>query len=368
MDLINATKMKAGYTLAVQPDGREMLVVVVKGTFLLPQRGRPASLAGDQVELVESDVFAGEPGYSAPVYEMDFAPRKPRCDVLLNGSAYAPGGKPVERLTVSLRVGSVKKSFDVVGPRTWHAQLLGVIPGRPQSFTRLPLSYACAFGGIDRSHPDPARHRWYPSNHAGVGYRADAAAKALDGEPLPTTEESGRPVTQPHGNYRPMAFGPVGRAWQPRAKWAGTYDQRWVDHVFPYLPQDFDDRYYQSAPDDQQTDYLHGGEEVELVNLTPEGRAAFKLPVIDVPIRYYLRHGQQQVAGGTLDTVVLEPDLGRFCLCWRSQLPLRRNLFEVEQVLVGERSPAWHRARRFGKTYCGSLRELAAWTKAGKVD
>jgi len=45
------------------------------------------------------------------------------------------------------------------------------------------------------------------------------------------------------------------------------------------LPADFDERYYQSAPPDQQTDYLRGGEEVELVNLrATAGRAAFKIP------------------------------------------------------------------------------------------
>ena len=25
-----------------------------------------------------------------------------------------------------------------------------------------------------------------------------------------------------------MAFGPIGRAWQPRLKYAGTYDQKWL--------------------------------------------------------------------------------------------------------------------------------------------
>ena len=45
-----------------------------------------------------ADTFTGEPGFSAPVYEVDFAPRKPRCDVLLVGSAYAPEGRPATRV------------------------------------------------------------------------------------------------------------------------------------------------------------------------------------------------------------------------------------------------------------------------------
>ena len=36
MELLNATKMTAGYTMGMRPDGRELLVVVVKGTFAIP--------------------------------------------------------------------------------------------------------------------------------------------------------------------------------------------------------------------------------------------------------------------------------------------------------------------------------------------
>ena len=119
MELVNATPMEAGYTLAMQGDGRELLVLVVKGTFIIPHKGERSRLADEQVPLVETDVFTGEPGFSAPLYEIDFARRKQHCDVILNGSAYAPGGRPTERVKVSLRVGSWRKSFDVVGNRIW---------------------------------------------------------------------------------------------------------------------------------------------------------------------------------------------------------------------------------------------------------
>jgi hypothetical protein len=53
-----------------------------------------------------SDVFFGEPGLSAPKYEVDFAPRKPRCDLLLNATAYAPEGRTAEHVTVGVRIGT----------------------------------------------------------------------------------------------------------------------------------------------------------------------------------------------------------------------------------------------------------------------
>ena len=69
-----------------------------------------------------------------------------------------------------------------------------------------------------------------------------------------------------------MALGPLGRHWQARVGFAGRYDDAWLAERFPFLPTDFDERYFQSAPADQWTDHLRGGE-VLLLNLTGEERA-----------------------------------------------------------------------------------------------
>src|SRR5262249_21923513 len=154
------------------------------------------------------------------------------------------------------------------------------------------------------------------------------------------------------------AFGPVGRAWQPRAGFAGTYDQHWLDNVFPFLPGDFDERYYQAAPADQQVGYVTGGEEVTLTNLTPQGRCSFTLPTLKVPVTFFLKNYEQTEIDAIADTLVIEPDLGRFLLLWRASMPLRRNMFEVAQVVVGRMPGGWYRAREFGKTYYPSLKAL----------
>ena len=373
MELINATGMQAGYTMGIQPDGRELLVVVVKGTFTIPTDGKEPTLAAEQVPLVEADVFTGEPGLSAPLYESDYAPRKPRCDVLLNGSAYAPGGKPTDRVTVSFRVGTVHKSFDVVGKRFWKTGILLIGATAPEPFTVMPISYNNAFGGVDRSQEDPLKHRWYPTNHAGVGYHDCLDSKFIDGKPLPNTEETGKKVTHPHGNYKPMAFGPIGRAWQPRPKYAGTYDQDWLENHFPFLPGDFDERYYQSAPSDQQIEYPGGGEEIELVNLSAQRRCVIRLPDLTIPVVFISRRSRESSSSAFVDTVVLEPDSERFLLVWRTALPLCRNIFEIIQCTVGLLPKGWYRARATGKTYYASLREFAAaprdpFERSGEVE
>jgi hypothetical protein len=342
MQLINATKLPAADTVALRPDGREVLVVVVKATFRMPEfHDQAPVLADDQVPLVTTDAFTGEPGSSAPLYEMDFASRKPRCDVLFNGSAYAPGGKPTKRVPVQLRVDTLAKSFDVVGNRLWRAGRMSLTATAPQPFVRMPISYDNAFGGVDKPAEDLSTWRWYPLNHAGVGYHENTSRKLIDGRSLPNTEQRGREISDPKSAYRPMALGPVGRAWQPRVKFAGTYDRQWLETKFPFLPDDFQETYHQAAAVDQQMDYPIGGEEVELTNLTSQGRTAFRLPTMSVPFLFYCRNGERRNVFGTIDTLLLEPDEGRFAMCSRVCMPLRRNLDEIRHVVIGPMPAGW---------------------------
>jgi hypothetical protein len=358
MELINATKMRAGYTMGMEPSGRQLLVVVVKGTFTFPENGRDTALARDQAALIEADIATGEPGFSAPAYESDYAPRKPRCDVLLNGSAYAPGGRPAERVTVSLQVGQVLKSFDVVGDRVWQKSWISTRTSTPKLFTVMPISYNKAFGGVDNTHSNRRRHAAHLENPVGIGFHTNLATEFIDGRPLPNTEERGRHIRQPNIRYRPMAFGPLGRSWHPRASFAGTADQNWLDNVFPFLPTDFREDYYQAAPADQQMAYPRGGDEVILKNLTRSGETRFRLPSVKVPLEMTNSMYERTKGEAVLDTVLIEPDINRVILLWRSSLPLKKNMHEIRQVVVGEMRNSWYRARDLGKSYHPSINHL----------
>ena len=163
-------------------------------------------------------------------------------------------------MTVSLRVGSLQKSFDVVGNRFWKSGMLLVGSTAPEPFTVMPISYNNAFGGVDRSQDDPLKHRWYPTNHAGVGYHDCLDPKFIDGKPLPNTEETGKKVTDPRGNYKPMAFGPIGRAWQPRAQVCGDLRPEVARRTSSRsCRRTSTSEYYQAAPEDQQIDYPQAG-------------------------------------------------------------------------------------------------------------
>lgn len=345
MEFINATRMVADCAMGVDVAARESLVVIIKGTFVLPRDGEPVRLADEQCPLTVADTFTGDPGRSAPIHESDYAPRKRFCDVLLLGSAHAPGGRPVTRLQVGLRVDSVVKHFDVLGERRWIAGMGGIRTSAPAPFDRQPVSYDVAFGGVDQASADPEEHAAYDANPVGRGFHKVLKSAWVDGRHLPLTERPGEAVSRPDGRYAPMAFGPVGRGWTERRSRAGTYDQAWRDEVFPFLPKDFDDRYFQAAPSDQQLPLTSAPVAVALLNLTPDGLRRFEIPHFEAPVHVFPRDGGREDLRAVLDTIVFMPDEERFTLCWRAARPLRRNMLEVGQVLIGRKEPAWWQAR-----------------------
>ncbi|MDX2148818.1 MAG: DUF2169 domain-containing protein [Planctomycetota bacterium] len=368
MHLRNATSMSAAYAMGQRPDARELLVVVVKGSFSLDTRSRsiPAQpeLAPVQAPVVLADTFEGEPGFSATVDESDLSYWKPSCDLIFRGCAHAPLAKPVASIDVGLVCGPIDKRFVVTGSRTWQSVGVGVgvVPSLPEPFVRQRFSYSTAFGGIDKPTEDPASHAFFLANPVGVGYHPASPREKIIGKPVPNTHAIGETIAAPSGSYRPMALGPIGRAWGARPRLAGTYDQHWLEHVSPFLPADFDERYFQCSPADQQMPHPKGGEVVQLINLTPAGLTSFLIPSIEVPIEVTDRNAQCHELRPVIDTVTVEPELERFSVVWRASMPLRRGMHELRECIVGVMSPAWRRARLLGKTYYPSLAALAAAT------
>jgi hypothetical protein len=361
MQLVNGTPLLAAFAPGLDPDGRERIVVVIKGTFRIPERGGVAELATTQVPHLYADVFTGEPGLSAVLYEYDFAPSKLQCDVLLVGSAHAPDGKPARRVTVGFRVGPLKKGFEVLGNRYWKIGAMGDLsPSDPEPFTSLPISYDVAFGGTELLPNTQQMVSAYAPNPVGKGHLPKSGSADVFGKKVPNTQEVGKPVTSPRGSYQSMSFGPVGRNFQERMRYAGTYDEPWLEKIFPFLPPDFDPRYYQAAPADQQLPYLRGGETVQLSNLTPKHVPQFSLPTLEMPVEYTAEDAEPVVQEANIDTLILEPDQGQLQLVWRTSFALRRNIREAKELVIGRMPPGFYRARDAGKTFYPSLGQLVA--------
>jgi hypothetical protein len=316
LQILNRTRLQTALTLAFDQQGAERIIVVARGTFTVPRPGGDPHLHDEQLPAQHADVFRGEPGASSLVHPADLVLGKPATDVFLVGSARSPGSRPVRRLEVGLRVGSMSRRAVISGDRRWGKGVLGVGIGasEPAPFVEMPLVYERAFGGADPLGPKGTAPAWDSRNPVGCGYRVHK--DSVDGAALPNIEYPGRLMTSWDDKPPIAGFGPIAASWDPRPSYAGTYDGAWQESRSPLLPDDFDLRYFNAAPDGLvATGYLRGGEPVELVNLAETQRIAFVLPTIDVRFALRVRDTVFQDKAD-LWTVSLEPTLGRFSMTW----------------------------------------------------
>ncbi|MCX7888210.1 MAG: DUF2169 domain-containing protein [Rhodobacteraceae bacterium] len=334
----NTTPWPANFTVAHTREGHEQVVFVTKATFALPTApGAPCARVPDPLPLIEADVPGADPALDATVFESDFAAHKPFCEVLVHGQAHAPEGRPVTELGVGVRLGGWSKRFTVHGPRIWLKGAAGFVLSDKRPFVRQPLSYDIAYGGVDADPSDPSRQAWYEGNFAGIGYyplRADR-----EGAEVARTSAFGTDATDPAGRYAPMGFGPLGRAWAQRRRFAGTYDAAWIENRMPFLPDDFDDRYHMAAAEDQHLPYPVGGEPVELVNLSASGRIQTFLPRMQIVVVFERRSGRVTQRVANLDTILFLPDEGRVTMTFRTRIAAERDIFEFAQAIVSMRGP-----------------------------
>lgn len=333
MHVENKTPFDAQRFVVEDAAGRDMLVVVVKATYRFDERGATA-LAEEQVPLAKADSHYGEPGQSSTREESDFAPFKPASDVALIGDAWAPRGRATE-MDVALRVGPVAQRCRVFGERRWVRGILGYRPSAPEAFERMPLVYERAFGGSDTSPKRESDHAWEPANPVGCGLFAKHSQLDPRELALPNVEDPDDLLRGLGGRPTPAGFGFVGRHWQPRLHWAGSYDAAWQKQRSPLLPLDFDERFHNAAhPRLICPGYLRGDERVELVGVTRAPRVAFSLPGVRVAVRTVTRDLVRTDLPARLDTLVIEPDESRVTLVWRAREDVSRRLHGLEMVRV----------------------------------
>jgi hypothetical protein len=326
LQLENHTPFTA--SMAVFPDaaGIETAYAIVKATFTIGARGPEP--AREQLPLLAADVFWGDPASSSLRAAGDFTLMKPATDVLLVGRAIAPG--PDTRIAdVRLSVGAVTKTVRVFGDRRWEGSGGKLRPSAPQPWQRMPLRWEFAFGGIGPEGEDPRGHE--PRNPVGRGI-GGADASVRKGQLLPNLEDPAAPITSPADRPRPACFAPIAPTWLPRRSHAGTYDEAWSAQRAPYLPLDFDARYFQLAPADLvASGHLQGGEAVEMLGFTLGGPLRFTLPQPGIRIDFHF-DGARVPGQPRLETVLYEPDAGRFHMLWRAALAVDKKLLRLHEV------------------------------------
>jgi len=324
--LTNDTAYASGRVWGRDKDGVHEWIVVVKGTFDIRRDGKLVR-AEKQVEPLLVAEPNGEDGNSSLRYEADLVGPKPTTDILLNGTAYAPNGKPATEFPVSLRVGDVYKQIKVIGNRCWKGGLLSNGPSAVEPIARVPITYERAYGGFDQSNPDPTKQRLDTRNPVGCGLMTEA------GLPVPNFEYPGGRME----DAGPAGFGPLASYWSPRRELQGTYDDAWRKGRFPLPPVDWDPGSLLCSPADQRpARHLRGGELVELKNLTPDGMLSFVLPTLYFGFRTMI-DGRTEEHTGRLGTVIIEPDHPRVILVWQSVLTVRNDVDYLDETVVTEK-------------------------------
>lgn len=330
--LRNTTGFPAALVPWLDSEGRDSAIVVMKATFQVdPAKGVVAGQG--QVPLLFADEFYREAATSSVKYATEACPPKVGTDVILRGHAWAPKGGATS-VDVSLRVAKLAKTIRVVGERRYFRSVGAWQVSSPVKFERMPLVWERAFGGADPSSGSPAEHAVHPQNPVGTGYAPSRSAKRLEGLALPNLEDPRAPITTPDAPGRSVGFGFVASHWLPRRSYAGTYDERWKQEQAPYLPVDFDDRFFSAAPEGLIAEpHLKGGEELEVLGATLGGRFAIRLPAIRWSVSSSLA-GRRSEHVPVLDTVVVEPDERRVLLTWKVAIPCARRFLQLDKVTV----------------------------------
>ncbi|CAM2070544.1 DUF2169 domain-containing protein [Sulfidibacter corallicola] len=334
MKLVNHTPFAAERTVYQDPEGRDQLLVLLKATFDVGEDGTLGP-AEEQPPPRSSDTYRDEVGTSSILWENEMGPAKPATDIVMVGTAQAPGGRAVSQLGVSLKVGALEKTVMVTGERIWEDALTGAKPSAPRFFTQMPLIYELAYGGKDASAERQDHWEREPRNPVGRGFRAKRSAQPIEGTPLPCIEDPSAMVRRISDRPAPAGFGFLARDWQPRLSFAGTYDEAWQTERAPLLPRDFDPRFHNAAhPDLIAPGHLRGVEPVEAIHVSESGHPwRFALPGLRVGARVKIGHVEEQLIP-PLDTVIIDADNRQVTQIWRGVHDVHDRLFHVKEIQI----------------------------------
>jgi hypothetical protein len=332
-EIDNRTPFAADLLVQHDTDGQEAVLVVLSASFIAKEGVSALEPAPDQRPVRWADEPWGKPELSSNRYESDIAMVKPRVDVLACGHAWAPKNRPATQVPIEMCVGDVKKRLVVTGDRTWT---MGE-PSLPLPFLTMPIVYERAFGGTTPDGKCDVR------NPVGIAWKRARSADPAVKSDVPNIEYPGSPSLG-SGNAEPAGLGPIGRGWQPRLRYAGTFDAKWLNEQWPLMPKDFDPHYNQCAPLDQQSGAIVGGEEGYVVNMTPNGLWRFRVPRLDVPVNLIYDDRQAKLRL-RMDTIMLEPDEYRITLTARTVLRTVRGCGLLRSIVLGHVKAGWLRAR-----------------------
>ena len=236
---------------------------------------------------------------AALLHADEMVPVRKRADVLLHGTAFAPPDRPQDHIEVRLAVG---------GPHHWVIdKRLSVKLPKDAPAQGTPLHYAFAAHSVD--------------NPAGVS-----------DEPSITATDSDI------GDTSVIGVAPIAPRWPQRARLLTPAMRRAL--AGGHYPWGLDERFFQSAPPDQQLRYLRGNERILLqgVNATAF-EIGMTLPRLAIDaLLWRADAANSEALAMVADTLVIDADALRCDIVWRAQLVMTASELDDSRVEVTLRS------------------------------
>ena len=323
--LANASRFQAIDVPWVDHEGREVVIVIVKATFELDATGRcrPA----EKPSPVRFDDVPHDPKREngSLRYPSNLCVQKVGTDVVIIAEAISK--TPVQHVDVAVRVRDRTVPLRVHGERVFYKGLGRVAIGPAASFTRKPIMYERAYGGVSKDFSVVEERNW-----SGVGV-AKRAAELVD-LPAPQIEHPGYPHTSAGDTHAPVGFGAIPSHWAPRRTYYGTCDEAWQETRMPLAPKDHDLRYNNVAhPTLQFESPLLPREEFSALRMTEDGFFSFKLPSF-APVIRGVFDDEKVAVRPPIDTLLVEPTRRRFELVARAAFAIGRGKRVLREVRV----------------------------------
>jgi len=324
--------------------------IVVKGTYQL-REGELAIPWPDEPTQPSGDLPSDAGGLR---YGSDFVPYKPHGEWCVVGRAHGSGQPEATHCDLEFAVGASRKNLRMLGARNWKDSLLGDEVSATGSLEPLDLGYANAWGGPNE-----------PLNPIGCG---------METTELPRFETPGAPVTARHSRAVPGGYNPIPASWPQRASHVGSYHDPWARERWPWFPDDFDPRYFQSTPANQWIQgFWRGDESLTLTNLM-EGRPRYSAQLPGLQVRCWLERTatptrerrQLEPVPMLLDTIWIDLDEAKLILVWRGRCATSTPKFHDLQNLLILSEPIGT-ALQGEAVYAGMLEETLA-PKPAKVE
>jgi hypothetical protein len=296
--------------------GKLVCTIVAKATYaLVPGESSPLS---EPVPIQEDDGHWDDDPAKSVYVPGDLAPFKQTAEVVVVGSAFAPGERPAARVGVRVLIGSIDKSLDAWRPRRFRQDGNLEESGLQKRFS---LRYELAAGGAGTDNP--------------VGMeleRADARGRYGVPQILPATFAVAR-----RDEFVPsVGLGPIAPTWPTRAASLLPAHATWLrDIAGSPLPQGFFARFFQVAPADQWLDRaLAANERLVLEGLHPEiPRLVTNLSGVEP--RAIIAGSNEEPRRLLGDLLVVDTDRGLCTLTYRVQVPLGEGTGALRVIVVG---------------------------------